>query len=207
VAYVWLCKCITAKIRTYFQLYTYSDLLMRLLSLLAVLWGTLGVISLLGFSVVRLSHIAVTFFDYPVTLWHWVALVLWVAFMAYSEGYKGFQLAFAPRVAARLHWLSHNPKPVLMLLAPLFAMGFIYASRKRMLISYIIVAMVLVFIAIAEVLPAPWRAIVDAGVVVGLFWGATATLLFAINVLILSGDRVDPELPVSVETGAIPNSH
>ena len=168
---------------------------MRLLSLLAALWGTFGVIALLGFSVIRLSQIAVTFFDYPAEIYHWLALVVWVLFMAYSEGYKGFQLAFAPRVAARLQWLMENPKPALVLLAPAFAMGFIYASRKRMLISYMIVAMVLLFILIAEMLPSPWRAIVDAGVVVGLFWGATATFVFAIKILLLAGPRVDPELP------------
>ena len=168
---------------------------MRLLSLLAALWGTFGVIALLGFSVIRLSQIAVTFFDYPAEIYHWLALVVWVLFMAYSEGYKGFQLAFAPRVAARLQWLMENPKPALVLLAPAFAMGFIYASRKRMLISYMIVAMVLLFILIAEMLPSPWRAIVDAGVVVGLFWGTTATLIFAIKVLLFSGATVDPELP------------
>ena len=168
---------------------------MRLLSLLAALWGTFGVIAVLGFSVIRLSQIAVTFFDYPAEIWHWLALIVWVLFMAYSEGYKGFQLAFAPRVAARLHWLVENPKPILVLLAPVFAMGFIYASRKRMLISYLIVAMVWVFILIAEMLPSPWRAIVDAGVVVGLFWGATATLVCAIRVLLLARSSVDPELP------------
>lgn len=175
-----------------------SDLLMRLLSLLAALWGTFGVVALLGFSVIRLSHIAITFFDYPSEIWHWLAFIIWVVFMAYSEGYKGFQLAFAPRVAARLKWLVENPKPLLVFVAPVFAMGFIYASRKRMLISYMIVAMVLAFILIAEVLPSPWRAIVDAGVVVGLFWGATATLLFAIKVLLFAGSAVDPELPKHV---------
>ncbi|MCP4790014.1 MAG: hypothetical protein GY881_07240 [Gammaproteobacteria bacterium] len=168
---------------------------MQFASLFAALWGTFGVVSLLGYSVYRLSQVAVTFIDYPATIWHWAALIVWIIFMAYTEGYKGFQLAFAPRAAARLHWLSQNPKPMLTLLAPLFAMGLIYANHKRLFISYLIIIMVVCFVAIAETLLAPWRAIVDAGVVVGLLWGAIATLLSAIKVLILAADRVDPELP------------
>ena len=168
---------------------------MRLLSIFAALWGLVGVLALLSFSVYRLSPIAASFFAYPTNYWHWAALLVWLVFMAYSEGYKGFQLAFAPRVAARLHWLATNPKPWLVILAPLYAMGFIYASYKRMLISHMILVMVVVFVLLAEVLPAPWRAIVDAGVVLGLSWGVMAVFVCTVKVLVFSAARVDPELP------------
>ena len=170
-------------------------ILMRLLSAFAVLWGLFGVLALLSFSVFRLGAIAFTFFDYPANVWQWLALLIWLLFMAYSEGYRGFQQAFAPRFAARLHWLVENPKPWLVLLAPLYAMGFIYASYKRMLISYLILLMVIGFVLIAEMLPAPWRAIMDAGVVLGLSWGVVAIFVATINVLFFSAGKVDPELP------------
>ena len=178
---------------------------MRLLSVFAALWGLIGVLALLSFSVYRLGFIAATFFAYPANYWHWAALLVWLFFMAYSEGYKGFQLAFAPRVAARLHWLVINPKPWLVILAPLYAMGFIYASYKRMLISHMILVMVMVFVLLAEVLPAPWRAIVDAGVVLGLSWGIVAILVCTAKVLLCSADRVDPELPehIKATTGSV----
>jgi hypothetical protein len=48
---------------------------------------------------------------------------------------------------------------------------------------------------IAEMLPAPWRAIMDAGVVLGLSWGVVAIFVTTINVLFFSAIKVDPELP------------
>ena len=57
-------------------------------------WGAIGVVGLLITSVVRLSNIALEFLHYPAQTWHYVALALWVAFMAYSEGYKGFSRPF-----------------------------------------------------------------------------------------------------------------
>jgi hypothetical protein len=117
--------------------------------------------------------------------------------MAYSEGYKGFQQAFSPRVAARLIWLRQNPKAWLVALAPLYAMGFIYASKKRIIISYTILIMVMVFVAIAVNLPQPWRPIVDAGVVVGLLWGATVTGWYIFVAIRTDTSLVNPELPSS----------
>ncbi len=115
--------------------------------------------------------------------------------MAYSEGYKGFQLAFSPRVAARLLWLAKNPNPRLLALAPLYAMGFVYASRRRKLVSYAILIMVLIFITVAEFLPSPWRALIDAGVVVGLSWGSLSTLWYILRVYQHEIELTEPELP------------
>ena len=168
-----------------------------MLGRIGFIWGSIGVLSLLIFSVVRLSNIALEFFVYPVHIWHWLALVVWVVFMAYSEGYKGFQQAFSPRVAARLIWLQQNPKAWLVVLAPLYAMGFIYASKKRIIISYSILIMVLVFVAIAVNLPQPWRPIVDAGVVVGLLWGAAVTGWYIFVAIRTGTSLVNPELPSS----------
>jgi len=167
-----------------------------MLGRLGFIWGSVGVVGMLLASVVRLSNIALEFFLYPVHIWHWLALLLWIVFMAYTEGYKGFQKAFSPRVAARLIWLQQNPKPWLVLLAPLYAMGFIYASKKRLIISYGILAIVAVFIMIAINLPQPWRPIMDAGVVVGLFWGATATGWHILIAIRAGTSLVNPELPL-----------
>ncbi|WP_443631944.1 hypothetical protein ABXT60_06610 [Candidatus Njordibacter sp. Uisw_056] len=168
-----------------------------MLGRIGFMWGSLGVVGLLMASAVRLSNIALEFFLYPVNIWHWFALIIWVAFMAYTEGYKGFQQAFSPRVAARLIWLKQNPKAWLVVLAPLYAMGFIYASKKRIIISYSILIMVLVFITIAVNLPQPWRPIMDAGVVVGLLWGATVTGWYILVAMRTGASLVNPELPKS----------
>lgn len=84
-----------------------------------------------------------------------------------------------------------------MVLAPLYAMGFIYASKKRIIISYSILIMVLVFITIAVNLPQPWRPIMDAGVVVGLLWGATVTGWYILVAIRTGASLVNPELPKS----------
>jgi hypothetical protein len=168
-----------------------------MLGRIGFIWGSVGVIALLLASVARLSMIALEFFVYPAHSWHWVALVIWVIFMAYSEGYKGFQNGFSPRVASRLIWLQHNPKLWLVVLAPLYAMGFIYASKQRAIVSYTVVIMILVFVTIAVNLPQPWRPILDAGVVVGLLWGALATAWHILLAMRSGTSLINPELPRS----------
>jgi hypothetical protein len=76
-------------------------------------------------------------------------------------------------------------------------MGFIYASKKRAIISYTILVMVMIFVVIAVNLPQPWRPMVDAGVVVGLLWGTTATWWCILTALRTDTSTVDPDLPKS----------
>ncbi len=140
------------------------------------LWGAIGSIGLLVYSTLRLSLVAQEFFDFPATLMHWIILIVWLGLMAYMEGYKGFQRAFSPRVAARLIWLKHNPCLWLVILAPIYAIGLVYSSRRRFLTTLALLVMVIGFVTIAVNLPQPWRPIIDAGVVVGLSWGIVATL-------------------------------
>ena len=125
---------------------------------------------------------------------HWIALIFSVIYMAYAEGYKGFHLGFAPRVVVRARYLAANPRPLHVLLAPLFCMGYIYATRKRQILSFALTTMIICFVLIARSMPQPWRGIVDAGVVVGLGLGVLSIAYF----LIISSN--DPaRLTVSAE--------
>lgn len=125
---------------------------------------------------------------------HWLALAFSVVYMAYAEGYKGFHLGFAPRVVVRARYLADNPRPLHVLLAPLFCMGYIYATRKRQILSFALTTMIICFVLIARSMPQPWRGIVDAGVVVGLGLGVLSIAYF----LIISSN--DPaRLTVSAE--------
>ena len=124
----------------------------------------------------------------------WLALVFSVIYMSYAEGYKGFHLGFAPRVVVRARYLANNPRPLHVLLAPLFCMGYIYATRKRQILSFALTTMIICFVLIARSIPQPWRGIVDAGVVVGLGLGVLSIAYF----LIISSN--DPaRLTVSAE--------
>ena len=111
---------------------------------------------------------------------HWLTLAFSVIYMAYAEGYKGFHLGFAPRVVVRARYLANNPRPLHVLLAPLFCMGYIYATRRRQIVSFALTTMIICFVLIARSMPQPWRGILDAGVVVGLSIGVLSIGYFLI---------------------------
>ena len=112
---------------------------------------------------------------------HWFLLAVSILYMAYAEGYKGFHLAFAPRVVARASYLSANPRLLHILLAPVFCMGYIHATRRRKLLSFGLTSMIVCFVLIVRMLPQPWRGIVDAGVVTGLLFGIASIGFFLIQ--------------------------
>ncbi len=135
----------------------------------------------------------------PMSLLHWSALAFSIIYMAYAEGYKGFHLGFAPRVVARAHYLAANPRPLHVILAPLFCMGYIYATRKRQILSIALTLMIVCFVLIARMMPQPWRGILDAGVVVGLSLGVLSIAYFLI-VSTRNPSRLSTPLEVPVES-------
>ncbi|MFT4814599.1 MAG: hypothetical protein ACI80L_000051 [Pseudohongiellaceae bacterium] len=143
-------------------------------------WGIGGVLLLLIFAIFRLAPIALELENSSMSQLHWLALAFSVIYMAYAEGYKGFHLGFAPRVVVRARYLANNPRPLHVLLAPLFCMGYIYATRKRQILSFALTTMIICFVLIARSMPQPWRGIVDAGVVVGLVLGVLSIAYFLI---------------------------
>ncbi len=146
--------------------------------MLGVTWGLGGVLALLVFAIYRLAPLAFELADLRLNLLHWSALIFSVAYMSYAEGYQGFHLGFAPRVVVRAQYLWRNPGPGFVLLAPLFCMGFVHATRRRKIATFGLTVMIVCFIAIARQLPQPWRGILDAGVVAGLTIGICSILYF-----------------------------
>ncbi len=141
-------------------------------------WGIGGILLLLTFAIVRLGPIALELNGLVMSQLHWLALAASILYMLYAEGYKGFHKGFAPRVVARANYLANNPSPVHLLFAPLFCMGYIYATPKRKLLSFGLTAMIICFVLLVRLLPQPWRGIVDAGVVAGLMLGILSILYF-----------------------------
>jgi len=154
-----------------------------------------GVVALVVKALWRLSPRAVEAWEMPWTTLHWAVFVPWVVFMAWSEGYRGFQQLFAPRVVARARTLIDDPNPVRVALAPLFAMGLFHGTRKRLLVSRLVVAGIVVLVLLVRLMPQPWRGIVDAGVVLGLTWGTVAIAAHGIAALLGRPPRTDPDLP------------
>lgn len=163
---------------------------------IVAVWGVAGFAALLVKAIIGLYPLAVEPIQAgTLSSLHVAIYVLWVVFMAYSEGYKGFQKQMSPRVAVRSMYAARNPRPLLILLAPLFVMGLFHATRRRLIVSWVILIGVIILVIAVRALDQPWRGIVDGGVVVGLTWGLLATLYYFIAALAGRVPDISPDVP------------
>lgn len=167
----------------------------RWLGGLGAAWGIIGILSLLGFAIIRMADASWQAASYPLDWRHWLVLTFNIALMAHAEGYRGFQKAYAPRVVARAKYLVSNWTWVRLVLAPLFCMGFFHATRRRLISAWVLTAMIIVLVLAFRMLEQPWRGILDAGVVVGLVWGVTSIALYSLSVLLRRQFNYSPEVP------------
>ncbi len=152
-----------------------------MLGRIAALWGFIGVCLFLGSAIFRLSLISSQLDVNNLSVFNWLVMLAWILFMAYFEGYKGFQKGFSPRVAARLYFLLENVTYKRLLLAPLFCLGFFDAERKRIIFIYCLTLAIFLMVRFVEQVPMPWRGILDVGVVVGLSWGLLSVTFYSIK--------------------------
>ena len=145
------------------------------------LWAIGGIVGLLVWAVYRLARISIAAFDHPFAWYHWAALLAIIPFMAWSEGLRGFQLRFSPRVAERAMTVRRQPTLRRVALAPLYAAGYFEGTRRERLGVWLGTLGILVLIVVVHRLDQPWRGILDAGVVVGLSWGTIATLALSVR--------------------------
>ena len=161
---------------------------------LAVAWGLVGFLALLAKAIIGLSIVSWQAFQYELTLAHWSVLISNIAFMAYTEGYRGFQKKFAPRMAARVKHLTTSQQKNELLLAPLFCMCLFNAPKIRIVTSYILLVAIVCLVILFRSLPQPWRGILDAGVVIGLLWGSLSIIWFSYREFLDPQYSADPEL-------------
>ena len=160
----------------------------------AAIWGAMGLVALLGYAIVRLASVVADGMGHH---WGWQHIAVAAGntvFMAWSEGYRGFQLRFSPRSAARVKWLAQHANAMQTLLAPLFVMGYFGTTRRRMIGVYLLTGFILAAIAVIHGLAQPWRAALDIGVVVGLAWGLVTFLAALRRTLNTAGFVVSPEV-------------
>jgi hypothetical protein len=160
-------------------------------------WGICGVVALLAQALYRLAPRAVEALTMDLQIHHWIVLAVWLAFMAHAEGWRGFHRRFSPRVVARA-WTLRGGAPVLhVVLAPLYCMSLVHATRKGKTVAWILVVAIAGLIAIVSRFDQPWRGIVDAGVVVGLGIGTLSILWHAAQALGGKPPTIDPDLPAA----------
>src|ERR1041385_8416002 len=141
------------------------------------IWGLIGVVAILTNAIVRLVPIALAAFEERFTVIHWVALGVWLAFMIYSEGYRAFHLGFSPRVVARARHLAAHPRPLFVAIAPLYCMGLVHATKKRLIVSWCVTLGIIALVVLVRQLAQPWRGIIDSGVVLGLAVGVASIII------------------------------
>ena len=160
-------------------------------------WGIVGLSMIIGRGFFSVWPYTMELIGTSFTWARWTALGASLIFMGYAEGYKGFQLKFAPRVAARALYLKSNATPLRVVFAPFFCMGFFHATRKRKIVAYSVTTMVVLLIVGVRQLPQPWRGIVDLGVVLGLAWGVISLLAFTWQAFTGDSFAHSPETPDS----------
>lgn len=159
-------------------------------------WGLLGVILLIAQPLVfRLGPMALDAVRSDLTVLQWVVLVGWVLVNAHAEGYRGFHRRFSPRVVARAQVIARSPRPLWVLLAPLFCMSLFHASRRGLIVARVLVVAIVVLVVLVRQLEQPWRGIVDAGVVVGLGLGLASILYYVGRMLAGYDPPLPPDLP------------
>jgi hypothetical protein len=130
---------------------------MRSLRAIAAVWGVGGTAALLVYAIARLAPVARVGLAQGMPPWGWAATAAWIAFMAYFEGYRGFQRGFAPRAVERARALARDPRPLRVALAPLYCMSLFAAERRRLVAAWALLAFIVGFV-IAVVGPGGARA-------------------------------------------------
>lgn len=144
------------------------------LRLLAALWGIAGIAAVLVYAAFSLAVYAAEAVAGGLAPLEWLLLAANCAFMAWAEGYRGFQMRFSPRVAARALHVYEYPTLLRQLFAPLFCTGYFGATARLKRTVWIGTLLIVLAVLLFNQVPQPWRGILDAGVVVGLSWGTVS---------------------------------
>ncbi|MFO0744554.1 MAG: hypothetical protein U1F43_02635 [Myxococcota bacterium] len=148
---------------------------------LGATWGVVGVALLLLDAIARVGRVAYATVDAGLDGEHVASLVAICGAMAWAEGYRGFQRGLSPRIVRRAVELARAPRAWHVVAAPLYCLELVAAPRATLVRAWSLLAMIVGFVVIVAHLPAPWRGLVDAGVVVGLAWGLASLAVFSLR--------------------------
>ena len=150
---------------------------------LIFIYSTGGVVAIFSSAIYRLYPHVQESMSYEFSALNWIVLAVYLLVMIVGKGYFALHRGFVPRVIDRSELLIENGKLIDKILAPLYCMGFFKAPRKRMIISYVMIFIIVSFIVSASKISQPWRGIIDLGVIVGLSLGILSLLFLGFNKL------------------------
>lgn len=142
-------------------------------------WAVVGVALILLQAVVALGARALETVAAGLTPLEWAALAVLTAAFVYGEGVRAIGGRWVPYVLARARRLAERPRPVYVVLAPLYAMGLVGGTRRQAAVSWGGVAAVVGAVVLVRAFPEPWRGITDFAVAAALAWGVGALLVRA----------------------------
>ncbi len=161
---------------------------------LVLTWALGGVTAILAFAILRLSPRVAEAFALDLGRRHYAFAVVFTLFMLYTEAWRGFHKKFSPRTVSRALHLASKGRLLHRVLAPVFAMGYFHASKRRIIATWILTFVIVGFVLAFRLLEQPWRGLADLGVVFGLGAGVLTLYIEAWRVA-RGGSPVDPELP------------
>lgn len=147
-------------------------------------WGILGTVFVIAEPIFRLlTYAKTTLAGRELSPGEIAFGCAFLVFILYAEGYRGFQKRFSPRTVARAVSLAQNGRPLWIVLAPLYCMALVGASRRRLIASWLLVAGIVTVVLIVRHLPPTYRALVDVGVGLALSWGLASICVYSIQAL------------------------
>lgn len=145
----------------------------------AAWWGVLGVSALFLSAAWRLGERGVETILAGLAPGEWVALAALTAAFVWGEGYRVLQRRYAPFAVERAARLDGSSPPAYRLLAPLYAMALVGASRGLLLKAWLGSLAIVGAVMVVRAFPDPWRGITDFAVASALLWGFVAVLVHA----------------------------
>lgn len=145
------------------------------------LWGVLGIAAILGRAVYALGGRGLATVREGLGPLELTLLLALTGAFLYVEGVGALQVRWVPKVVRRIGELRRGARPLHVLLAPLYGMGLVGASRSTTVRSWAGVAAIVAAVLLVRTFPEPWRGIVDLAVAAALAWGTVALLLQAVR--------------------------
>jgi len=143
---------------------------------LATGWALLSLVLIFATAVARLAARGITTIRGGLDPAEWLALVVLMILFIYGEGVRGLQRRWVPAVLRRVAELRTGRRVSHWLLAPLYAILLIGASKRTLWRAWAGVAAIVAAVLIVRSFPEPWRGMTDLSVAAALAWGLVVIL-------------------------------